>query len=134
MNFIRSNRSPPTDPGLRACDDGANKHFKEIQMKFTQPIKAIFVGALILTTAGCSTDPSDRRMSVALGDTAISAKIKAALLADPDVKGTDVQVETYRGTVQLSGFVASPQNASRAVDIARRVEGVAEVKNALIVK
>jgi osmotically-inducible protein OsmY len=69
-----------------------------------------------------------------MADTAISAKVKTALLGDPDVKGTDVKVETFRGTVQLSGFVESPHSAARAADIARRVEGVREVRNALIVK
>jgi osmotically-inducible protein OsmY len=73
-------------------------------------------------------------MGVTVADTAISAKVKAALAGDPDVKATDVQVETYKGTVQLSGFVDSPQNVSRAADLARRVDGVREVKNALIVK
>ena len=71
---------------------------------------------------------------MALSDTAISAKVKTALLGDPDVKGTDVQVETFRGTVQLSGFVDSPQSAARAADIARRVDGVLDVRNAIVVK
>lgn len=69
-----------------------------------------------------------------MSDTAISTKVKTALLGDPDVKGTNVNVETFRGTVQLSGFVDSPQSAARAADIARRVDGVREVRNALIVK
>ncbi|WP_229518389.1 BON domain-containing protein [Massilia sp. PAMC28688] len=71
---------------------------------------------------------------MAISDTAISARVKAALAADPDVKARDVQVETFRGTVQLSGFVDSPDNIRRALDVARGVDGVREVRNALIVK
>ncbi|QYF92996.1 BON domain-containing protein [Massilia sp. PAMC28688] len=94
--------------------------------------KALCVALLVL--AGCATDGSDRRIGVAISDTAISARVKAALAADPDVKARDVQVETFRGTVQLSGFVDSPDNIRRALDVARGVDGVREVRNALIVK
>lgn len=92
------------------------------------------LSATLVALGACSTDPNTRKVGVALSDTAISTRVKTALLGDPDVKGTDVKVETCRGTVQLSGFVDSPQNAMRAADIARRVDGVREVRNALIVK
>ena len=100
----------------------------------TAPFRAIIVGMALLTLTACSTGPGSRSMGIALNDTTISAKVKAALAGDPDVKATDVQVETYRGTVQLSGFVDSPANIERALDITRRVDGVTDVKNALIVK
>jgi len=54
--------------------------------------------------------------------------------AQTDVKGTQVQVEVYRGVVQLSGFVDRPAEAQRAVTVARNVAGVKEVRNNLIVK
>lgn len=103
-------------------------------MKTSQYLRAAIVAVSMFTLTACSTSPTDRTMGVAVTDTAISAKVKTALLGDPDVKGTNVQVETYRGTVQLSGFVETPQSAMRAADIARRVDGVREVNNALIVK
>ncbi|PWF43639.1 BON domain-containing protein [Massilia glaciei] len=102
-------------------------------MKLTRASTALFLSLFIGLTA-CQTSPTDRRMGVALEDTAISARVKSRLAVDPIVKATDVQVETFRGTVQLSGFVDSPESARRAVDLASRVEGVQEVKNALIVK
>ena len=103
-------------------------------MKLAQHLSALVVGLAALTLSGCNTSPTARPVSVAVADTAISAKVKAALAGDPDVKATDVQVETFRGTVQLSGFVDSPANARRAADLAKRVDGVREVKNDLIVK
>lgn len=89
---------------------------------------------MVVALTACASSPTDRTIGAAIEDTAISARVKAALAGDPDVKGRDVQVETYRGTVQLSGFVDSAENVRRAVDVARRVDGVREVKNALIVK
>ncbi len=86
--------------------------------------------SVTMALTACSSSPNQRPMGVA----AISTKVKAALAADPDVKATDVQVETFKGVVQLSGFVDSPEQARRAADMARRVEGVQEVKNAILVK
>jgi hyperosmotically inducible protein len=60
--------------------------------------------------------------------------VKSALIADLDVKGTQVKVEVNRGIVQLSGFVDSAAQAQRAVTVARNVQGVSEVRNSLIVK
>ena len=67
-------------------------------------------------------------------DSVITAKIKAALLKDPSVSALDVKVETYKGTVLLSGFVADLKQAQRAAEIASGVRGVTEVRNSLIVK
>jgi hyperosmotically inducible protein len=67
-------------------------------------------------------------------DENITAKVKAALLQDPDVKLLDVSVETYRGHVLLSGFVEDENQMRKAERIAAGVRGVVSVKNALIVK
>ncbi len=67
-------------------------------------------------------------------DENITAKVKAALLQDPDIKSLDVSVETYRGHVLLSGFVEDENQVRKAERIAAGVRGVVSVKNALIVK
>lgn len=67
-------------------------------------------------------------------DENITAKVKAALLQDPDIKSLDVSVETYRGHVLLSGFVEDENQVRKAGRIASGVRGVVSVKNALIVK
>jgi osmotically-inducible protein OsmY len=64
----------------------------------------------------------------------ITTKVKAALAADPTVKATEVNVETFRGTVQLSGFVSSQEAVRKAVELARGVAGVRGVKNNMVVK
>lgn len=101
---------------------------------FLKKLKIAFVAAAILSLAACSTNPTQRNVGVVFSDTAITAKVKAALAGDPDVKGRDVNVETFRGKVQLSGFVSSPESAARAADLARRVDGVLEVQNAISIK
>jgi len=91
---------------------------------------------LILTAAllGCAGDRTHRSTGQTVDDNAIAAKVKSALIADPEVQGTQVQVEVFKGRVQLSGFVDSAADAQRAITIARNVQGVTEVHNSLIVK
>ncbi|MFO7883991.1 MAG: BON domain-containing protein, partial [Desulfobacteraceae bacterium] len=64
----------------------------------------------------------------------ITAKVKAAILEDPMLKMFQINVETFKGEVQLSGFVDSAEAAARAEEITRRVKGVTSVKNSLVVK
>ncbi|SFU35241.1 BON domain-containing protein [Pseudoduganella namucuonensis] len=70
----------------------------------------------------------------AMSDTVITTKVKADLAADPGVKALDVHVETVKGVVMLSGFVPSKAEADKAVQLARNVKGVAEVKSSIQVK
>ncbi|HEY3347346.1 MAG TPA: BON domain-containing protein [Nitrospirota bacterium] len=67
-------------------------------------------------------------------DSVITAKVKAELVADKTTKARDISVETNKGIVSLSGTVDSPHEAERALDIARDVKGVIEVRNKLTVK
>ena len=94
-------------------------------MKLNHRVSAGLLSVVLgLGVAACA---HDRSMSEIGSDAAISTKVKAALLGDPDVAGTRITVETLRGTVQLSGFAKSAREAQRAVDLARRVEGVERV-------
>ena len=79
-------------------------------------------------------EATGRDVGEALDDAAITAKVKAALLQAPDVKGLDVTVETNKAVVQLSGFVASQAQIDRAVAVATDVRGVREVQNKMSVK
>jgi hyperosmotically inducible protein len=67
-------------------------------------------------------------------DSAITAKVKAALLREPQLKSLDVSVETYRGEVLLSGFVKDETQRAQAVKAASTIAGVSGVKNALVVR
>ena len=67
-------------------------------------------------------------------DSAITAKVKAALIGDPATKAHQINVETFQGTVQLSGFVDSANARARALEVARNVDGVKAVKDGLEVR
>ena len=67
-------------------------------------------------------------------DSVITAKVKAAVLGEPTLKSAEINVETYKGKVQLSGFVRSRVDINKAVEVARTVKGVASVDNVMIVK
>lgn len=82
------------------------------------------------SAAGNAADKAGDAMS----DSALTGKVKAKLLADTDVKGTDINVETNKGDVMLSGFVESQAQIDKAATLARGVEGVKQVSNKLEVK
>ncbi|MDK6078863.1 BON domain-containing protein [Massilia varians] len=104
-------------------------------MKIAQRIvTAAFTAAVAITAVGCSSNPTSKSAGEYVDDAVITTKVKAAFAADPTVKATEVNVETYKGDVQLSGFVAEPRDAQRAVEIARGVKGVTSVKNDIRVK
>jgi osmotically-inducible protein OsmY len=70
----------------------------------------------------------------AVDDTVITTKVKSALIADPVTKAHEISVETYGGTVQLSGFVDNSEQRTRATEVAKGVDGVKNVKNSLQIK
>ena len=102
---------------------------KNAQMPNFARRRRFFALALLLATLGCA--PSAARESAdALGnDTAITAKVKAALFSDPALNVFRIDVETYRNVVQLSGFVSSSTDMDKAVRHASTVTGVSLVRN-----
>lgn len=80
-------------------------------------------------TAGCSSTATNRSTGAYIDDTAITAKVKTAFIEDDLVKALDVKVDTYNGTVQLSGFVETAAQRTRAESIARGINGVGNVTN-----
>jgi hyperosmotically inducible protein len=97
-------------------------------------LTAAFAGPAIAMTAGCASTPQHESAGEYTDDSAVTAKVKTALLEDPGLKSLAVSVETYRGQVLLSGFVNSPVQIEKAVSTARAVSGVQSVKNDLHVK
>ena len=103
---------------------------KHVKRSSSLIICLVFVVALI-SCAGSRTSESSGQY---VDDSVITTKVKTALLVDPDVKSLDIGVETFKGVVQLSGFVNNAEQARKAVEIARSVQGVKSVKNSLVVK
>lgn len=103
-------------------------------MSIAKRITSIFCSFVVLTLMACA--PSEKRASAGefIDDTLITTRVKAALVADPELKATEIKVDTYKGTVQLSGFVAAPDHIPKAVQLARGIAGVQSVKNDIAVK
>lgn len=101
------------------------------------PIKTILAALLAITlmsTLGCAGSATDESTGEYIDDTVITTKVKAALVEDSTVKSREVSVETFKGVVQLSGFVESRDAMNRAVEIARGIDGVSSVKNNMTIK
>jgi osmotically-inducible protein OsmY len=89
---------------------------------------------LIVTFVACESKSKQESAGEYVDDSVITTKVKSLLAADDFLKSFQISVETNKGTVQLSGFVASQQAVDKAGEIARSVKGVASLKNDLIVK
>lgn len=97
-------------------------------------VKFLACFALIISFMGCAATRTHESTGGYVDDSVITAKVKSAILTDPALKVLQISVETFKGEVQLSGFVDSQQSASRAAEVARSIHGVVSVKNSLIVK
>lgn len=85
-------------------------------------------------TTGCRTTPKHDSAGEFVDDSVITTRVKAAIFDEMALKTFQINVTTFQGVVQLSGFVDSADNAKRAGEIARGVKGVKEVRNDLIAK
>ena len=95
------------------------------------------IAALMLTTVvGCASTASDKHETAGqyIDDAAVTTSVKAAIVKEPSLKVAEINVETYKGVVQLSGFVSSAENIATATTVARSVNGVKSVKNDLRLK
>ncbi len=91
-------------------------------------------GSAMSISTGCAHQGHERTAGAVIDDTTITTKVKSALLAEKDVNSFDINVKTFNGTVQLSGFVDSKWQIDKAVQIATGIEGVQHVTNDLIHK
>lgn len=102
--------------------------------KFNLLIRFLLGLLLIISIAGCSGSKRHESTGEYLDDTVLTTKVKASILGDSKLKVLQIDVETFKGIVQLSGFVDTQEAAERAVHLARTVKGVKQVNNSLIVK
>jgi osmotically-inducible protein OsmY len=100
-------------------------------------LKRLSAVLLMLSLAfflGCASTQKQEGTGEYVDDTVITTKVKAAVLNEPTLKSAEINVETFKGVVQLSGFVSSQANINRAIEVARAVPGVKSVKNDMRVK
>jgi len=94
----------------------------------------VLAAVLGLTLAGCAPTPKHEGTGGYIDDTVVTTKVKAKLLGQKDLRSTEINVETFKGRVQLSGFVSSTQAAQEAVNVTRTVPGVRAVVNDMQIK
>ncbi len=106
-------------------------------MKTTQTTLAIIalaIGGLAWLPAGCAGSATRESTGEYVDDSTITTKVKTEFVQDSSVKALDIKVETFKGVVSLSGFVDTPDQKSRAAQLAAGVPGVHDVKNNITVK
>ena len=107
-------------------------------MKLAKKMSPLFIAFFMLAPAviitGCASTSKQEGTGEYIDDTLITGKVKAAILDDPELKSSEINVETFKGVVQLSGFVSSRQAIHRATEVARGVKGVQSVKNDMRLK
>ncbi|MCB2000033.1 MAG: BON domain-containing protein [Burkholderiaceae bacterium] len=89
---------------------------------------------LTLMLAACAGSAKQESTGEYIDDTVLTSRVKSALLNDPNVSGLSINVETFKGTVQLSGFVKTVAERNLAVKLSRAVPGVRQVKNDILIR
>jgi len=102
-----------------------------MKQHFNKYLGAVVLAVALVSVVGCASTPQTQGTGEYIDDAVITTKVKAALFDDPVTKAHEINVETFKGVVQLSGFVATTNEVNRAVELARAVKGVTSVKNDL---
>jgi osmotically-inducible protein OsmY len=98
-------------------------------MTMFKRFSAVFIAVLMVAALGCASTSEPQTAGAYMGDSWVTTKVKAGIFNEPSLKVTQINVETYKGVVQLSGFVDSVASQAKAVEIARAVKGVTSVTN-----
>jgi len=102
--------------------------------KFSKTLSAALLAVTLVSVVGCASTSRQEGAGEYVDDAVITTKVKAAIFNEPTLKSAEINVETFKGVVQLSGFVNSQTDISKAVSLARSVNGVTAVKNDMRLK
>jgi len=103
-------------------------------MNTSNKLLGLLIIGLLGITSGCSSTPKSESVGQYVDSSVLTTKVKAAIFNEPTLKSLEVNVETFKGKVQLSGFVTSKEQIQKAVEVAKSVPGVIGVKNNMVVK
>lgn len=103
-------------------------------MKNLNMVRNILGIFLLVSFMGCASTPKKEGTAEYIDDTVITTKVKAAILNEPTLNVAEINVETFKGIVQLSGFVNSQKDIQKAIKVAQEVGGVKLVKNDMQLK
>lgn len=103
-------------------------------MKNFRIVSTLLAALMLTTVVGCASTATQESTGQYVDDAVITTNVKAAILREPSLKVAEINVETYKGAVQLSGFVRSQANIATAIQATRGVHGVHSIKNDMRVK
>ena len=103
-------------------------------MTYMNRFSALSLSVLLTLLVGCAPTPQKEGTGEYVDDTVITTKVKTAVFSEPSLKSAEINVETFKGVVQLSGFVRSQADINKAVEVTRSVAGVKSVKNDMRIK
>ena len=102
--------------------------------QFIKYVSALFLAVTLMSAVGCAATSKQEGTGEYVDDSVITAKVKAAILNEATLKVAEINVETFKGIVQLSGFVGTQADIDKAIAVARAVGGVKSVKNDMRLK
>jgi hyperosmotically inducible protein len=97
-------------------------------------LSAVFLAVTLVSAVGCASTSKQEGTGEYMDDSVITTKVKTAIFNEASLKSAEINVETFKGVVQLSGFVNSQADINKAAEVARGVSGVKSVKNDMRVK
>ena len=103
-------------------------------MNYLKICSTFLLTVSMLLAIGCASSSTGSSTGEMIDDTVITTKVKAAIFQDDELSASEINVETFKGVVQLSGFVSDRSDVPRAAVVARGIAGVVSVKNSLVVK
>ena len=103
-------------------------------MKLFNRFVSLFFVVVLASLLGCASTSKQEGTGEYVDDTVLTGKVKAEIFNDPSLKSAEINVETFKGVVQLSGFVNSREDINKAIKVARSVKGVVSVKNDMRLK
>lgn len=103
-------------------------------MKTFKRVSTLFIAATFATMVGCASTGKSEGTGEYIDDSVITTKVKTAIFNEPILKSNEINVETFKGRVQLSGFVSTSANIAKAISVAGAVPGVKSVKDDMRLK
>lgn len=103
-------------------------------MNRLQRMSALLLAVALTAVLGCASTRTQESLGEYVDDTTLTTRVKAAIFNEPSLKSAEINVETFKGVVQLSGFVSTQANVITALDVARNVGGVKSVRDSMRLK
>lgn len=103
-------------------------------MKLIRKITSLVFSGVLISLSACAATDTKESTGQYVDNSVLTAKVKTAIFNEPTLKSSEITVQTYKGEVQLSGFVSSIEQTNKAVEVAKSIPGVTSVKNDMRVK